>query len=251
MKIYSIQPNYSNSMGIRRNLNEGQTTGMPQPTSTSPSTPSFCGTTFAKSRMTFFAGLTAAFLSCIPHAAEAAAPVLESSGCTKAMLRDSVELFKDDLAYSLDLDIQDLARSYSKEILKKGSHPNFGELAQTYLTRLKTAAVSAASRANTIPLSRNAACGHELLNLHSEGNIEFEFNKFKESGAWQIEKQKLVKGFKSVFSVDESPKYRQGRLSRYLEDMGPQIVEEPLHRAIEELNRTAYGTPAGKIKRHP
>lgn len=66
MKIYSITPNYSTNMGIRRNLNADQPS-MPQPTSPTP-TLSFCG---GKTKVTMAAAL-AALIAVIPTKAEAA-----------------------------------------------------------------------------------------------------------------------------------------------------------------------------------
>lgn len=254
MKLHSIQPNCSNGLKVRKNLNQDQTQGMPQPEASAQS-PSFCAAApTRRGFMAAIAGLAATPLLARPALADRMENFLAAKSitakavpkCSPKIMADSVEIFKNDLLYSIDIDVHDLALSYARIITRKGPDANIEELTDRYLLQLRKTAINAANRANTIPLGQSAFCGKELTNLHSEGNIEFEFNKFRDSGEQEIEKAKLVRGLKAILAGDEEPKYLQGRLKTYLEEKGCHIASTPVLRAFEELNRSAYGNPAGR-----
>lgn len=105
MKIYSIQPNYSNSMRIRKNLNEEQTTGLPQPAAPAP-TPSFCAIQTSRR------GALAALLGGVIASAKAGARGIEdlipsSESVPKAVAKNAKQALTIRLLKGIDKDAAD------------------------------------------------------------------------------------------------------------------------------------------------
>lgn len=125
MKIYSIQPNYSNSMGVRKNLNEGQTTGMPQPAAPA-SNPSFCGT---KTRSAIAAAF-AALVAIIPTKAEAAA-----SGCDFGKI---ISVAKSIAQKGFDGAIEANARTYARKIMDTKSERQVAPLLDAFYAKIQS-----------------------------------------------------------------------------------------------------------------